>query len=161
MGLRETLNKNKTIAYALAVLMVVGGGLVFWRTKPTVGERLDKSFYSDDDGKTYFVDSIDTLCPFDHDGKKAVRAFVFSCPDGMKFVGYLERVNDRTLAQLTAKAGQPDPDGTLQSLTNTGREVKRPGDPRWVPADSVAAQAIMTGARCPDGTSKGLRGVVP
>ena len=46
--------------------------------KPSPGS----AFYTTDDGATLFTDGADRLPPFDHDGKAAVMAAVFSCDNG-------------------------------------------------------------------------------
>ena len=42
---------------------------------------------SDDDGKTFYPDSVFNFPPYDHNGKPANRAFVYQCDRG-KFVGF-------------------------------------------------------------------------
>ncbi len=40
--------------------------------------------YSDDDGKTWFADSVYRVAPFDHNGKTAVAAQIYTYEDGRK-----------------------------------------------------------------------------
>ena len=49
-------------------------------------------YFSTDDGKTWFADEATKLAPFRKDGKDAVRAYVFKCADGKKFIAFLERL---------------------------------------------------------------------
>src|SRR5580700_11847641 len=91
ISIRETLQR-RGIGTALAAILFCAAIVIaafYFRPfghKPNYSEM----FYSDDDGQTYFKDSIYKLAPFDHNGRIANIAIV--CTDGTRnFVGYLER----------------------------------------------------------------------
>lgn len=121
----------------LGVLLVVASGIR--GDRPASGSS--QAYYSDDDGQTYFVDSIDKIPPFYHGGKEADRAFVFSGGDG-KFVGYLQRFKPFAVKLLNeASAKSKD---SFEALLNNhdftigASEMKLPGPKnKWQPAVSV------------------------
>ena len=109
---------------------------------------VSKAYFSDDDGVTQFVDSAEHFVPFDHNGKQAYRAWVFSTDGGKTtFVGYLERytpqAKERLISELRDfKAGKTHmpPD-----VRPSDAEVKKPGvgNP-WVSrGDMQKAQQIL------------------
>ena len=111
-----------------------------------------RAYYSVDDGATYFADAEEKLAPFDHDGKEAVRAYVYQC-DGKPFVAYLERYNKDGLAAEAAKTASPGgrPDARQMSfLMAKGRDVKRPGDAKWINKGAKEAADVIR-PRCPSG----------
>src|SRR2546429_9827812 len=92
MGIREALNHRTRLAIGLSALLVVAGvGLCLWASSSGIPASIKTAYYSDDDGRSTFVDEVDKLVPFDHGGKQAVRAFVYRCGSGKPFVGYLTR----------------------------------------------------------------------
>src|ERR1041384_2844291 len=103
VGIRETLNQNQRMAaivmggaVVLAILVIV---YEMWPEGQASMTR--KSYYSDDDGKTYFVDDIGKIVPYLHNGKPAVLAHVYQCEGSKeKFVGYLQKYTDQVRAQL-------------------------------------------------------------
>ena len=140
----------------IVVVLVLGiYALVYWETK---GQKFGshssvRSYYTDDDGQTYFAGAGDLYPPFDHDGKPAVRCYVFKCPKtGVAFVGYLEKYSDATRDSLDkpfdpsmrGKGGGPMDirEGTL---------VKRPGDKDWVRRNGDKGGKIAT-VVCPGTT---------
>ena len=147
VGVVEYIRRNPRIgAVAGSVLLVVGLVAILMQS---VGGRRSVSpgnaFYTTDEGATLFADAADLLPPFDHDGKEAVRAAVFSCDNGQhRWVQYLFKYSPEALtgaAQMKAAGMKHISLGTDSAL------VKRPGDKAWARAiDSP----IMT-PRCPDG----------
>jgi hypothetical protein len=84
-------------------------------------------YFTTDEGKTLFIEQASTRTPFQHDGKLACRAHVFSCDGGKtNFVGYLSK--------NSAIAGED--------------LIRRPGEERWFPISSPGAAVIM-GVKCP------------
>lgn len=108
-----------------------------------------KAFFSDDDGKTYFVDSVYKLAPFDHDGKTANRAVVYSDGSGT-FVAYLMRLTPVAKQHLqdVLDANRDEPYKMLDAMASPdislrGTEVKVPGPGnRWVPRSDLASLEI-------------------
>lgn len=163
MGLRETLNENPAIttaATALIIIVALGFALAqFMRggdTPPTVeaGER--KSYFTVDDGKSWFEAPATNVPPFDHEGKTAVRARLYTCDGGEnKFVGYLERYTPAARQRIEQQDGVP----TLMDMEDPSAvEVKRPGGNRWVPRDTPEGYRVRD-VTCPDGTTDNLEAV--
>lgn len=145
MAVRESLRQSQTIGVGAAIaLFIAGVGVLAYDLWPTNHvPKETTTYYSDDDGKTYFEDSIYKFPPFDHNGKTAYRAVVYSSDQG-KFVGYLYRLKpsaQKKLQDAYAKAG-----GNQQALVGVdqlmgsdqirfaGTQLKRPGDTDWVNA---------------------------
>ena len=124
-------------------------------SSPSAGNA--KAFFSVDDGKTWFADDMTKVPPYDKDGKQAVRAFVFHCSDGKKFVGYLQHFTPdakRAIEQLQTpdpnRTGPPDTSG-IQKAYTVGREVKRPGDAKWISGAQGLESAQIIAVKCPSG----------
>lgn len=147
MGIRESLNKNPKLATGMTVALVLAcvGFVIFQQggAGASLGAAVSEVYFSDDDGKTYFTDSVDKKYPFDRNGKQAVRAYVFKCGDsGAPAVTYLERVRDND--------GKP-PAGDLPGQAPSGIvEVKKPGQKDWVRLDTAAGTAVVR-SDCPGG----------
>lgn len=61
------------------------------------------TYFSDDDGKTWFKDSSYNIAPFDHNGKTAVIAKIFNYDDGSKeFCAYLTEYTPSAKKRLEA-----------------------------------------------------------
>jgi hypothetical protein len=144
MGVRETLNKQKWVGAAFAaVLILAAGGLVTYTEWPQHHFSGKTAFYTDDEGQTWFIDSVYKTTPFDHDGKQAVRAVIYSYEHGGKqFCAYLMRDNPSDKKRLddavatAAAAGKPPSSVDLfenQGILNN-MQIKQlgPGHP-WVP----------------------------
>jgi hypothetical protein len=148
VGIRETLNEKPalttgiTIGIIVLVLAIIlfqmrrGGGSTSGGGAGVTG----KSFFSTDDGATYFPEDSSKIPPFDYKGKTAVRAYVFSC-DGKPFVAYLQRYTPEAKKQL--EAGQARGPGTVVIGAETGAEVKAPRKGDWVKSSDPKGQALM------------------
>lgn len=139
MGIRQTLNENPVItAGATGAIIVIALIFILFQLfghSHSGGARISgKSFYSDDDGKTWFIDDASKLPPIDHDGKVAYRAAVFKCADGTEFVGRLEKFSDEAKAQMEEQIKKnPNAAPVLQYTASMGAlEVKLPGAPNWM-----------------------------
>src|SRR4051812_12687322 len=146
MGIRESINRNPKVAVG------VGAGLVAFTLVFVLFQVMDlngstripsadeHAFFTVDDGKTWFVGDINTLAPFDHEGKQAVRAYVYEC-DRERFAGWLERYTEegkKARQQVVEAAKKGRPDGRLVYISSmSGRELKRPGDAAWTVATDV------------------------
>jgi hypothetical protein len=144
LGIRETINRNSavstTVVACAIILCVVMIGL---ELRGANGKPPTKNYYSADDGKTWFVDSVTELPPFDHDGLQAVRCYVFKSKSG-KFAGLLEKYSDDTLRQLAhmpAGAG-----GEIPVL------VKKPGQKEWKSMGGEQEAMILLHISGPDGS---------
>jgi hypothetical protein len=147
MGLRDRLNqKGGVIAgVAAAVIVLAGVFMVHAMTKrSSYPDKLPNSFFSVDDGKTFFVANSVNIPPFDYNGKPAVHAYVYEC-NGKRFVGFLERYRPEARDKIVAqKYSSPE-------FETYGRELKKPGDANWTKASDAAAVARITNVKCPDG----------
>jgi hypothetical protein len=145
MSIRETINEKPGIGAALAGAMLVVGVIVAYRyhvNHPSELSRIGTTFYSEDDGQSYYRDSLYRFPPYSDGDKTAVMAVVFS--DGQQnFVGLLQRYTpdaqkrladeyakvqggSEPLAQLYALMGSPE-------IRNSGTELKLPGaGNQWV-----------------------------
>lgn len=160
MGIRKTMNEKPAIGYGIGAACVVLAILfLIWHfsgapaVAPPSDKKIDlsKAFYSDDDGKTTFLDAFAKVTPFQHNGKEAVRAYLYRCGTS-EFVAYLgrdtelgraEKLNDIAIRDVGTAAASPPV-----------FEVKKPGSGnKWVPVDkNIAAWQAVTVAKCPDGS---------
>jgi len=110
---------------------------------------LSQLYYTDDDGATYYADSINIVPPYTHNGKTAFRAYVFRCGDGGIFIGYLEaftpQVKQAKEASLANHDNPPIPE-------DFGRKLKLPltGDKGWQNSGTPGYLKIMQ-VHCPNG----------
>ncbi len=148
MGIREWSNQHPKVTFSVigaCVLVAIASIVVEVRANhrgyPTSAPN---SYFTVDDGKTFFVDSSDNYPPFDYKGQQAVHAYVFEC-SGKRFVGFLERYNDSVKQMLAA--GKP----LTAEMVRFGRELKKPGDTVWVKSGDLAVEAKVENVICPDG----------
>ena len=158
MGLRDTLNDKPWIAAAVVLVILVAAAVVVTRGGRPAPVAAESAFFTVDDGKTWFADDAAKLAPFDHDGKPAVRAFVYRCGDGTEFANHLERFKPGAKKALeTAAAEVPDDKkppksvGAVRDAYTGGREVKRPGEAKWVVTSDYRAASTVTSVKPPDG----------
>ena len=161
MGLRDTLNTNRSFGLVAGiVLVVVAVGAIAYQISssgpaaPAGGD----AFYTVDDGKTYFPSSTKELPPFQHEGKSAVRAYVYECND-KPFVAYLEQYTPEAKKVIEEvnrprQGGTPGPPpnlGNAIGAQQSGRQIKKPGDKDWIAALSPQGNALTREIKCPDG----------
>jgi len=142
MAIREALQKNRLMGLGIAaVLFAFAGWMIaytFWPSGPRV--HTTGAFYTDDDGRSFYYDSIFHFPPYDHDGKTAVAASVYSGNSG-KFVGFMARYTPEAKKLLEdeyakAQSGQEPMYQVLHLMSSPrigdGIEYKLPGgDQRW------------------------------
>lgn len=146
MGFIETIQKRKSVGYSLSAgLIVLAIAVGLWAHSGRIPANLTKAYFSDDDGKTFFVDDLNKPYPFDHNGKPAYRAYVYKGSDGVPTVAYLERYTPRGLARKLELTTQPANDGGAEAakLLLGETEVKKPGVDQWVPAGSPLHNVIV------------------
>ena len=137
MNVRESLNSHPGIGAAIAVVAVlICGWLIFHQTRPEKEPPPLMVYYTDDDGATWFTDSPTCIPPYDHNGKQAVRCFVFQ-DGGKTFAGYLREDTPELARRVKANLGS-----TNDALA-AGTLVKRPGDKEWIPMSDPRSQAIV------------------
>lgn len=155
MSANEQSGTNKIAMATVAVVAVLAAAVFVWRYlgdgSPPSATR---AYFSDDDGKTLFVDDINKVTPFEHNGKQANYAGVYQCgPNGKPFVVFLRRWNDKARAAvepLLAKTGDQKVDKQIADIREGAIEVKKPGDIKWVSEASSAGATVMTPV-CPGG----------
>jgi hypothetical protein len=152
--LRERINKYPTQSAAIAA-GGIGLALLFiiWQACGGKGGGVGRSYYSIDDGATFFIEASNKIPPFKHEGKDAVRAHVFKCSDGKPFVGYLEMYDPQTKKMMEdAMAGKAPP---VAYAGYTGQAmVKKPGPQfQWIPLAPGMTEyyAKTVQVTCPDG----------
>src|SRR3954447_9005718 len=91
MGIREKVREKPALSGGIALLLVAGAVAYAVRAvMPSTAYM--QAYFTTDDGQSLFAASMDLQAPFDHHGKPAVRAWVFSCDGGnTRFIAYLER----------------------------------------------------------------------
>jgi hypothetical protein len=145
----------------LAIMVIAGAlGMTIYTRWPVHHPTGNLACYSDDDGQTWFADSTWNVVPFDHNGKSAVRAFVFSYDGGSKtFILALMRYTvkgQKILNDAIARAQEKhQPLSSLELTFDAAnhQEVKAPGAGNpWVPRTSNAGKAILT-IQSPDGSA--------
>src|SRR5580658_3503052 len=93
MGAREWLNQHPNVAIGGGgVIVILAIGMIVMQVMAGRHRYPDgppQSYFTDDDGKTFFAAPSTNVPPFDHDGQQAVSAYVFHC-GGQKLVGFME-----------------------------------------------------------------------
>jgi hypothetical protein len=149
-SVRESLQNNRKLGLTFAaILCLCAAGISSYYLWPR-GEKVDPTitYYSDDDGQTYFKDSVYKFAPFDHDGRTAVEA-VIAESGGHTFVAYLTRFTPEARKKLqdkyddAVKNNLPVQQTVLDFMSNPpismeGMEVKLPGSGHeWVPRSQL------------------------
>ena len=156
MSLRETINKNPKQATAITGgLIAVAFLLIIWQACSGGGGGVGQSYYTVDDGKTYFVDASNKIPPFAKDGKEAVRAHFFTCDGGKtSFVGYLEKYDPQTKKMMEDALSGKAPPAAYAGYTGQAM-VKKPNAPpqMWIPLAPGTTQfySQIVQVTCPDG----------
>jgi hypothetical protein len=144
-------------AGVLAVCMVLASNILSSHFSSATGASATKAFYSDDDGATTFVDDAAKRPPFQHNGKEAVGVQMFKC-GRTKFIGYLERYSEQSLAAI--EAARRDRNFDPRALSAIRPDVKKPGQKLWVSPGSPEGQKILN-VKCPDGRNDKIEIVSP
>jgi hypothetical protein len=148
MALREAMEKYRTTAIAVAAGMILITLLSVWHSLAPPKKMSTQSFFSTDDGKTFFADSSSRIPPFDHDGKPAYGCYVFTNDGGKtKYVGWLFRYTDEGKRRL--EQSRTHPGGVVGSSIYECIEVKAPGtgDHGWLPCNNPEAARIQRVAK--------------
>ena len=161
MSLRETINRNPTqsavISGAIVVVAIVVLYFTVFRSSSSGSAQFlpTKNFFSDDDGKTYYIDDMTNIPPYDHNGKKAYIAKVFMTKDGPKFVGYLESYDDKDKKRIT-DAMQKNNVPPSQAMQGIDVLVKKPLGGKWVKIQGASMLEIMRAVKItPPGGKEG------
>lgn len=156
MGIRETINKNPKQTTAItAGIIALAFIVILWQACGGGGGGVGQSYYSIDDGRTFFVDASNKIPPFKKDGKDAVRAHVFTCDGGKtKFVGYLEAYSPQDKKMMEDAMSGKAPPAAYAGYSGQAM-VKKPGQPQWVPLMPGTTQvySAIVQVNCPDGAT--------
>ena|ERR1700722_20041704 len=155
MGVRDKLTGNSIAAVGTTLALFIAAAVVFhgYFSSAASNRHGDpfSAFYSDDDGQTYFKDSTFKFPPFDHNGKTAYGALVYSDGD-RKFVAYLVRFTPDTKKQLedaytNPPGGQTGATAALllmesPQIHSTGVEIKKVGGD-WMPGWKMGRPSVQ------------------
>lgn len=169
LGIRERLNRSPRITTVVTALVIVFAlTTIIWQifvaNRPT--KMSNKRFYSDDDGKTWFADDMKKIAPFDHNGKTAYVAYVWTCDGGKTgFVSHLERYTPEAKQKIKEFHDMSIPPTAMPPFIDMdGIEIKKPGtgdDPaNWVLANGPQSMNFYN-IKCPDGTQNNLQAMPP
>lgn len=147
MGLREWMDRHRgaTMTIIGVVVLIAVGAIVaqVLANRKTYPSGMPDSYFTCDDGKSFFAASSENIPPFDYKGQQAVHAYVFDC-NGKRFVGYMERYTPE--ARKSILAGKRTPE-----VERFGRELKKPGGAAWVKSGDLMVESKISDVHCPDG----------
>jgi hypothetical protein len=157
MGAREWLNQHPNVAIGSGITVVLLA-IVCIIVEVRAGRHRYPAgppdyYFTADDGKSFFAASSDNVPPFDYNGQQAVTAYVFHCGN-QKFVGYMERFSPKYHDFVVAHGITPEAE-------RFGRELKKPGDAKWLPSGDLRTEAKLTDVRCPDGSADIPESILP
>jgi hypothetical protein len=117
MFLREKLGeKNKLSMIAAVLFILLAVAVLAYTYWPAPKAKLGQAYFSDDDGQSWFAADTTKLAPFDHNGKQALMAEIFTYDNGSKkFCGYLEKYTPEAKAKLEAALAQAKANGQTAS----------------------------------------------
>jgi hypothetical protein len=158
MSVRDKLNDGKLGVVIGAAAIAVALFAVYFYTRPAVAPvDATQLYYSDDDGASYYKDSVYKFPPYDHGGKTAYQAMILD-DNGHHFLGYLMRFTSQAhkmledkyselkTAQLSEKKMQQEMLDYLHSPQITWQvEVKLPGPGnKWLPKSAIYTLPIKS-----------------
>ncbi len=155
MGFREALEKHPLLGRVVAILFIGLCAVIILRELRSFDlsgpapVAAGKEFYSDDDGRTWFLGDGMAGSPIDHNGKPAYRALVYRCPGGKPFVAYLAKYSDEQQAQIARDTAKHP--GLSQAQLGPMGSIRKPGGTKWV-ANSSPAVTGYPSVPCPDGS---------
>jgi hypothetical protein len=165
MSVRESIDRYRKLVTVIAAVGIAFGAYLIFKSSagPASQTMIARSYYTIDDGATWFVDDAQKVPPFEHNGKTAVRLRMYSSADGKKlFPGYLERYTEEARRRIAAaQRGDREAAGMqtgrtlislMEELLTSGTEVKKPGSGgTWVRRSDFQASAPVLDVRAPDG----------
>ena len=161
MSIRDTINSRPRITAAIiAVIVVIAIGSLIWQiTGGSFGPEqapLGKRFYTTDDGKSWFPESIDKVPPYNtSDGKTAYRANVVQCKDGQPYVAYVEKftpAQKKLIEEMFADPARRSLAIEAVMSLQEGLLVKKPMEADgWIGSEGGAKFDALVLPRCRDG----------
>jgi hypothetical protein len=126
MTIRQWIAEHQLVA-VIVILAALAGSVLFaiprlnprptWKV-PTEG------YFTTDDGATCFAESLTKIPPFEHDGKEAVRDFVYSCDGGEhRWVAYLGKYGPEDKQAIESGNAKAEERTML---------VRAPGSDEWI-----------------------------
>jgi hypothetical protein len=163
MFIRSKLADDKVVGAAVGVgLILLAAVAIAYQFWPQKKPNLAQAYYTDDDGATWFADSAYKVAPFDHDGKTAVIAEVYSYDGGSKkFCAYVAKYTpdakkklEGAIADAMAKGQSPGSIALFndRAFLNGGMMVKHAGKGNWIPYNDPSATDVFS-IHAPDGTA--------
>lgn len=155
MNVRQVLAEKPriTTAITVAVILVVLGYIVYTNMRGGVGGGPgpvpNQSFFTVDDGKTWFAADANNIPPFEHNGRQAVLARVYRC-DGKTFVNHMERFTPQAKKRLEEALARSAGGADVFLADMGGIEVKAPGSGEWISASHPSAAKVIA-PKCPGG----------
>lgn len=164
MEIRKLIQGKPIAGLGLGAILILMAVVVlatqFWPQKKA---NLSQAFFTDDDGVTWYADSGYLVPPFDHNGKTAVFAQVFSYANGSKqFCAYMTRYSpdakkklDAAIADAKSRGQSPDTVSLYQdrSFMQSAIEVKKPGaGNQWINQTDPRAIDVIS-VHAPDGSA--------
>jgi hypothetical protein len=159
VGIREKLNENQKLTTGITIAIIaLTLILVLYQVMkgPDDTPKPAKAYYTVDDGATFFADDLDHAPPYDYNGKQALKALVYDCGDGNRFVVAVQRFNSKAHSKMmeyySKPQGQRDEGIRLEFDSDRFWERKKPltGDTGWVAASSAAGRQLLS-VTCPNG----------
>jgi hypothetical protein len=164
MSIRERMESNRVLGVGVGagfvLLAAIAMAVQFW---PQKKPNLALQYYSDDDGQSWFSADISNVAPFDHNGKIAVIAQIFTYDDGSKkYCAYLAKFApdakkrlEAAIADAKAK-GQPANEVSLLHdpfFMRSNTLVKLPGEKNpWIAYTDPATVQVFS-LHSPDGSA--------
>ena len=163
MGIRQKINEHPVLT-SIATGIILLAALVFIiiqaTKKPRAVPARTKDYYTTDEGKTWFADSVNKVPPFDYNGQEAVRARIYRCGKGPEFVFRLERYRPQAKKQIEELLSKPEDQRVGINVLWEDVEMKRPGGTKWFRMEEVEDGKLLN-PRCPDGSVETLQRVWP
>ena len=157
MGVRESISQYPRLAIGLASTVIVLTLVVVFAERIGGSDSQPlrtrgKVWFSTDDGKTWFPEDERRVPPFDHNGKPAYRAYVYTSDGGKTtFLAFLARFTPEGKARLTKAPSNLELLHVPELMSFRGLEVKKPGEAQWSKASEPRAAQIRQ-PTCPEGT---------
>jgi hypothetical protein len=163
MGVTAMPQAKSVLGVSIPVLFVLIAATLLIRTYwPAKQAKLTMTYFTDDDGKTWFADSVLNIPPFDHNGKEAVFAEVYSYDGGSKqFCGYVAKYSPDAKKRLQSALDDAQKHGASPdsvwlfhdpTFMRQGTLVKAAGaDGPWLPISDPQSSSV-TGVHSPDGS---------
>lgn len=162
MSIRERLSENRGLAGGIAAcFVIIILVIIVWELSGTGAsfQSVSNFYYTTNDTATeqaavdaLFTASATKIPPFDHNGKPADLAMLYTDANGTKWVAYLQRFSPEGVKAATTAAANVKGSGwkadtqrrtAIAMSTGNQVEVKRPGPGPWVSASSKAGEQVM------------------